>query len=126
MKQYVDGFVIPVPNDKLDAYKQLASDAGKLWMKHGALQYVECVAEDLDSAAQHGCLPFTQLAGTKAEETVIFAFIVYESRQERDRVNSKVMQEMENDSDQKDLSMPFDMKRMAVGGFETMVNLQAE
>jgi uncharacterized protein YbaA (DUF1428 family) len=125
-KQYVDGYVLTVPKKNLEVYKKMASDAGKVWMKHGALQYVECVGEDLNSAAKWGCLPFPTLTKAKPDETIIFAYIVYTSREHRDTVNAKVEKEMKDsgmDKEYCEKTMPFDMKRMAVGGFETIVNL---
>ena len=116
MKRYVDGFVMPIQKSKLKAYKRMAARAGKMWIKHGALQFVETVGEDLKSAKKWGCLPFPQMTKAKPNETVIFSFIVYRSRKHRDAVNAKVMKELEMD-------LPLDMKRSAVGGFETIINL---
>lgn len=111
---YVDGFVIPVSRKKLDAYKKMAKMGKKAWLKHGALDYKECAGDDL--AAQWGT-PFIRLMKLKPDETVIFAFIVFKSRAHRDRVNAKVMKEMGTPP----MEMPFDMKRMAYGGFKTIV-----
>lgn len=123
MKRYVDGYVIPVPRKKLDAYKKLAGEAGKVWMNHGALQYVECVGEDLKSAEKWGCVPFLKLTKARPNETVVFAFIVYRSRAHRDQVNAKVAKDpLMSPERMKDQPMPFEMKRMAVGGFETIVS----
>lgn len=122
MKRYVDGFVLPVPKKNLGKYKKMAGEGGKIWMKHGALQYVECIGEDLESASKWGCLPFPKMAKIKPNEIVVFSFIVYKSRTHRDRVNAKVMKDSDmNPSKQKE--MPFEMKRMAVGGFEMIVDL---
>lgn len=122
--KYVDGFVLAVPKKNLKAYKKMASDAGKIWMKHGALQYVECVGDDLKSAAKWGCLPFPEMIKAKPTETVVFSFIVYKSKAHRDKVNAKVMKDPKMDPEKcKDKSMPFEMNRMAVGGFETIVEL---
>lgn len=124
MKRYVDGFVLPIPKKKLAEYKKMAADAGKVWMKHGALQYVECVGEDLKSASKWGCLPFPKMAKAKPHEVVFFSFILYKSRAHRDSVNAKVMKDpLMNPAKHKDKPMPFEMKRMAVGGFETIVDL---
>lgn len=102
----------------------MAEAAGEVWMKYGALQYVECVGDDLKSAAKWGCLPFTTMTKTKPNETVVFSFIVYKSRAHRDTVNAKVMKDpFMSEEKWKDKPMPFEMKRMAVGGFETIVNL---
>ncbi len=115
---YVDGFVIPIPRKNLKAYKRMAEFGKKAWMKHGALDYKECVGEDF--RVQPGCgLPFPRLAKAKPGETVIFAYIVYKSRAHRDRVNAKVMKEMEKMGDMKE--MPFDVNRMTYGGFSTIV-----
>lgn len=124
MKRYVDGYVLVVPKKKLSVYKKMAAEAGKVWMKYGALQYVECVGDDLKSATKWGCLPFPKLAKAKPNETVVFSFIVYKSRAHRDSVNAKVMKDpLMDPAKHKDKPMPFEMKRMAVGGFETLVNL---
>lgn len=114
---YVDGFVLPVPEDKIDAYRAMAQNAGKIWIEHGALQYKECIAED--NTDQGFCMPFPKAFPVKQGETVIFAFVVYESREHRDEVNKKVMADERLKCDPND--MPFDAKRMAYGGFETIV-----
>jgi uncharacterized protein YbaA (DUF1428 family) len=113
---YVDGFVIPVPKKKLDAYKRMAKLGRKAWLKHGALDYKECVGDDL--ASKWGT-PFPRAMKLKAGETLVFAFIVFKSRAHRDRVNAKVMKEMDAMGVPKD--MPFDIARMAYGGFKTVV-----
>ena len=122
MKLYVDGYVLPVPKRKLEEYKKMASDAGKVWMKHGALKYVESVGDDMKSAIKWGCLPFPKMAKSKQNEAVVFSFILYKSRVHRDSVNAKVMKDPVMEK-HKDTPMPFEMKRMAVGGFEAIVNL---
>ena len=114
--RYVDGFVLPVPRKKLKAYVKMAKWGKRVWLKHGALDYMECVGDDLKS--KWG-IPFPRLAKLKAGETVMFSYIVYKSRAHRDRVNAKVMKEMEKTPMPKD--MPFDMKRMAYGGFKVLV-----
>ncbi len=120
MASYVDGFVLPVPKGKLAEYKKMASQGGKLWMKHGALQYFECVGEDLTPAWAK--MTFPKLAKTKPDETVVFSFIVFKSRKHRDQVNAKVMKDPALDPEKfKDKPMPFDMKRMAYGGFSAIV-----
>jgi uncharacterized protein YbaA (DUF1428 family) len=115
---YVDGFVLPVPRKNLAAYRRMAKKAGKIWIEHGALSYVECVGEDLDVKIG---LPFPKLARSARGETVVFAYIVYKSRAHRDRVNAKVMSDKRLKGSMDD--MPFDMKRMAYGGFSTIVDL---
>ena len=114
--KYVDGFVLPVPRKKLKAYVKMAKWGKRVWLKHGALDYQECVGDDLKP--KWG-LPFPRLARLKAGETVVFSYIVYKSRAHRDRVNARVMKEMEKSPMPKD--MPFDMKRMAYGGFKVIV-----
>lgn len=113
---YVDGFVLVVPEKKLAAYKSIARKAGKVWRDHGALDYRECVADDMN--VKFG-LPFPKLIKAKQSETVLFSYIVYKSRAHRDKVNAKVMA----DERLKKIPgpMPFDMKRMAYGGFKTLV-----
>jgi uncharacterized protein YbaA (DUF1428 family) len=124
VKRYVDGYVLPVSRKNLKAYQKMAQEAGSVWMKHGALAYYECVGEDLKSTAKWGCLPFHKMMKAKPNETIIFAFIVYKSRKHRDEVNAKVLKDpLMNPERHKDKPMPFEMNRMAVGGFETIVNL---
>ena len=114
---YVDGFVLPIPKKHLETYKRMATLGKKAWLKHGAVDYKECVGDDL--AAKWGT-PFTRVMKLKPGETVIFAYIVFKSRAHRDRVNAKVMKEMAaKGEDMKD--KPFDPKRMAYGGFQTIV-----
>jgi uncharacterized protein YbaA (DUF1428 family) len=124
MAKYVDGFVLVVPEDKVEEYKKMAGEGRDMWMKAGALEYFECVGEDLETKEMGGMKPlaFTEMARAKQGETVWFSFIVYKSREHRDEVNAKVMEEMQKlQEQQKDMSMPFDMKRMAYGGFEVAV-----
>ena len=113
---YVDGFVIPVPKKNLKAYARMARQGARMWMKHGALDYKECVGDDLQS--KWG-MPFPKLLKLKPGETAVFSYIVFKSRAHRDRVNAKVMKEMEQMGPPKE--MPFDMKRMVYGGFKTLV-----
>lgn len=126
---YVDGFVIPVPEGKLDAYREMAAHAGKIWMEHGALSYKECVLEDakptMPDDAPDGCkiTSFHELANTTEGETVIFAFIVYESRAHRDDVNAKVMADPRMGEGCDMNNLPFDPARMTYGGFEALVDL---
>ena len=117
MAKYVDGYVIPVSKKKLPAYLKMAKLAGKVWREHGALEFRECVGEDLKVK---GMTPFTKIAGCKAGETVMFSWIVYKSRAHRDRVNAAAMKDPRLAG--MDMStMPFDMKRMGWGGFEMKV-----
>jgi uncharacterized protein YbaA (DUF1428 family) len=116
---YVDGFVLPVPKKNLAAYRRIAQKAGRIWQQHGALEYRECVGEDLDVEMGR---PFPRQLRLKPGETVVFSWILYRSRAHRDQVNAKVMKDPWMASmDGK--SMPFDMKRMVYGGFETLVDL---
>jgi uncharacterized protein YbaA (DUF1428 family) len=116
--QYVDGFVLVVPKKKLQAYRSMAQKASKVWRDHGALDYKECVGEDL--AVKFG-VSFLRTARAKAGETIVFSWIAYKSRAHRDRVNAKVMKDPRIASmcDPKD--MPFDAKRMTYGGFKVLV-----
>jgi uncharacterized protein YbaA (DUF1428 family) len=118
MGRYVDGFVVPVPKANLEAYRRMAEDAGKVWREYGALEYTECVADDV----KPGKLSFPQSVNLEPDETVVFAWIVYESREHRDRVNEQVMKDprIANMDPQ---SMPFDGKRMFWGGFKLLVEV---
>jgi uncharacterized protein YbaA (DUF1428 family) len=115
---YVDGYVIPIPKKNLAAYKRMALWGRKTWMKLGALQYFECVGDDLGVMKDCG-LSFPKGIRTRAGETVIFAFVVYKSKAHRDAVNAKVMGEMTAET--MPAKMPFDMKRMMHGGFRVLV-----
>jgi uncharacterized protein YbaA (DUF1428 family) len=115
---YVDGYVLPVPKKNLAAYRRMARKAGKIWREHGALDYRECVGDDLN--VKFG-LPFTKLAKTKPSETVIFAWIVFKSRAHRDKVNAAVMKDKRLAGSMDPKTMPFDLKRMSFGGFKTLV-----
>ena len=115
---YVDGFVLPVPKKNLHAYTRIARKAGKVWREYGALEYRECVGDDL--AVKFG-MPFTRAIKLKPGETVVFSWIVYKSRAHRDRVNAKVMKDPRIAN--MDPTMPFDIKRMVYGGFTTLVDL---
>ena len=118
--KYVDGFVIAVPEKNLPAYREMAEEGAKTWKKYGALEYFECVGDDM--APEWAKLTFPKMAKTKEGETVVFSFIVYKSKAHRDEVNAKVMQDpVMNDPKNKDRPMPFDMKRMAYGGFQVIV-----
>ena len=114
--RYVDGFVIPVPKKNVQAYRRLALKAGKIWREYGALEFRECVGDDL---AVKGMVPFSRRMKLKPGETVVFSWIVFKSRAHRDRVNAKVMKDPRLDMDPK--SMPFDVKRMLYGGFKVLV-----
>jgi uncharacterized protein YbaA (DUF1428 family) len=120
MATYVDGFVIPIKKANIRAYKKMATLGCKTWMKHGALEYYECVGDDLDT--KWG-LPFKKLCKLKANETLVFAFVVYKSKADRNRINKLVMADPSmSPSGSKKMSMPFDMKRFSMGGFKTIVS----
>ena len=115
---YVDGFVAVVPKKNLAAYTRMARQASKLWREHGALEYHECVGDDLNNKF---CLTFPNGIKSKPGETIVFAYIVYKSRAHRDRVNAKVMKDPRLAAMMKDAAMPFDCKRMSYGGFAIKV-----
>ena len=117
---YVDGFVVPVKTKTLDEYRKLARKAGKIWLEHGALEYVECVADDVKKGK---VTSFPQSVQLKRTETVVFSYIVYKTRKHRDRVLAKVMKDkrLADMMDPKD--MPFDGKRMFWGGFADLVRM---
>ena len=115
---YVDGFVVPVPKAKLADYKKMAKKAGKVWIEHGALQYVECVADDVKSGK---VTSFPQAVKLKPDEVVVFSWIVYPNRKMRDKVNAKVMADPRLAAMMDPKAMPFDGKRMFWGGFKRMI-----
>ncbi len=119
MAKYVDGFVLIVPKKKLDAYRRMSRKAGKIWREYGALEYRECVGQDLK--AKFG-LPFGKLTKAKPSEAVVFSWIVYKSRKDRDKINAKVMADKRL-SGMDPNKMPFDLKRMSYGGFEIFVDV---
>jgi uncharacterized protein YbaA (DUF1428 family) len=124
MAKYVDGFLLVVPANKTEEYIKMAEGGRNLWMKHGALEYYECKGDDLKAPEMGGdkLRTFPEVAGASSTETVWFSFILFESKEHRDAVNAKVMAEMhEQMKDEADMQMPFDMKRMAYGGFQAMV-----
>lgn len=124
MAKYVDGFVLVVPKTKTAQYKKMAEEGKEMWTRAGALQYFECIGDDLVAKDMGGGkgLEFTKMAKADSNENVWFSFIVYRSRKHRDEVNKKVMAEMDKLKDKyKDFAMPFDMKKMAYGGFEVVV-----
>ncbi|MDB5808572.1 MAG: signal recognition particle [Betaproteobacteria bacterium] len=115
---YVDAFVVPVPKKKLDAYRSMARTASKVWRDHGALEYVESVADDVKPGK---VTSFPQSVKLKEGETVVFAYVVYKSRAQRDRVMAKVMKDPRLASMMDPKKMPFDAKRMFWGGFKAFV-----
>ncbi len=119
---YVDGFVFVVPKKNIKAYKKMADDGGKVWKKFGSIHYFECMGDDLKG--HPGTLPFPKLTKQKPGEITFFSFIVFRSKAHRNSVNKKVMAFFAKKySDAKMEDMPFDSKRMAYGGFKSIVNL---
>jgi uncharacterized protein YbaA (DUF1428 family) len=119
MDRYVDGFLIPIHKNKVNEYKQMAQKAGEIWKELGALEYYECVGDDLDIEEM---LSFKKVAGAYEDETVIFSWIIFESKEQRDTINEKAM----NDPRIKEMMKsgtepPFDYRRVAYGGFKTIV-----
>ena len=117
---YVDGFVLPVPTKNLAAYRRIAAKAGKIWREHGALAYLEAVADDV-KPGKHTSFP--QSVKLKPDETVVFSYIVFKSKRERDRINKAVMADPRLAKMMTPEAMPFDMKRMFFGGFKPIVEL---
>lgn len=117
---YVDGFIVPVPKKNLDAYRRMARLAGKVWKEHGALEFKECVADDVKVGKWTS---FPQSVKLKPDEIVVFSYIVYKNRAARDKINKKVMEDPRLGEMMKGKDMPFDGKRMIYGGFETLVDL---
>ncbi len=120
MARYVDGFVLPVPKRNLDAYRRQARKAGKIWREHGALEYRECLADDVKVGK---ITSFPQSVKRKRDETVVFSWIVFKSRAHRDRVNAKVMKDPRLADIMDPKAMPFDAKRMIYGGFSVLVDV---
>jgi uncharacterized protein YbaA (DUF1428 family) len=116
---YVDGFLLAVPKRKLALYRQISRKAGKVWREHGALEYRECAGDDLQTKFGR---PFAKAAGLRGGETVVFSWIVYRSRADRNRVNKEVTSDPRLAKMMKD-PMPFDVKRMSMGGFRVIVDL---
>jgi uncharacterized protein YbaA (DUF1428 family) len=124
MAKYIDGFVLVVPKGKEAEYQKMAEMGRDSWMKHGALQYFECRGDDLkqQEMGDEKSRAFAEMTGASTDENVWFSFIVFKSKEHRDEVNKKVMEEMSESAQwQGDFSMPVDMKRMAYGGFEAAV-----
>lgn len=117
--RYVDGYLLPVPKKNLRAYRKIAQKASAIWKEHGALEYRECAGDDLDN--KWG-VPYPRLLKLKRGETAVFAWIVYKSRAERDRVNAKVMKDPRMAKMMDPKKPVFDFKRMAFGGFTVMVD----
>ncbi len=117
---YVDGFVVPVPKAKLAAYRAMARKAGKVWREHGAIDYHECIADDVTVGKRTS---FPRSVKLKAGEVVVFSYIVYKSRRDRDRINKAVMTDPRLQSMMDPKTMPFDGKRMFWGGFKSLVRV---
>ena len=117
---YVDGFLLPVPKRKVKAYLEISRKAGKVWKEHDALEYRECVGDDLTIKNMTG---FPKVIKARAGETVVFSWIVYKSRAHRDAVNKKVMKDERLNAMMDPQHMPFDVKRMAMGGFTVAIDL---
>ena len=118
--RYVDGFVVPVQQSRLDEYRRLARKAGKIWREYGALEYVECVADDVDPGK---VTSFPRSVKLKPDEVVVFAWITYKTRAQRDRILKKVMEDKRFADMVDPKNMPFDAKRMFWGGFKSLVEL---
>ena len=117
---YVDGFLLPLPKKNLAAYRRMSRKAGKIWREYGALEYRECVGDDMNVK---GVKTFPKQLKPKGGETVVFSWIVYKSRADRDRINKKVMKDPRMAASMGSEPMPFDMKRMVYGGFKVLVDL---
>lgn len=116
---YVDGYVLPLPKKHIKAYQSIAKKAGRIWKEHGALDYKECIGENLKVK---GLVPFTKASKAKASETVVFAYVLFKSRKHRDTVNAKVMKDPRIHQICDPKNMPFDVKRMVYGGFKVIVD----
>ena len=117
---YVDGFVVPLPRNKLDAYKAMSKKCGEIWREHGALRYVECIGDDVKPGK---LTSFPQSVNLEDGELVVFSWIEYASREARDAINDKVMSDPRMADMMKPENMPFDGKRMIYGGFERLLEL---
>jgi uncharacterized protein YbaA (DUF1428 family) len=120
MARYADGFVIPIPKKNVDAYRRIARKAGSIWKEHGALEYRECIADDVKPGK---VTSFPQSVKLKRDETVVYSWIVFKSRAHRDRVNAKVMKDPRLADMMDAKTMPFDGQRMVYGGFNVIVDL---
>ncbi|HTI18301.1 MAG TPA: DUF1428 domain-containing protein [Trinickia sp.] len=120
MAHYVDGFVVPVPIADLEAYRRMAEQAGNIWLEYGALEYWECVGDDVKPGK---VTSFPQSVELKDDETVVLSWIVYDSREHRDSVNARVMEDPRMKEMMERQKMPFDGKRMFWGGFQTLIEL---
>jgi len=121
MSHYVDAYVLPLPKNNVEAYRKMAQKAGEVWREHGALEYIECVADDVKSGE---VTSFPQAVQLKDDEAVVFSWIVYESRERRDEVNAKVMADPRLAEMMDPKTLPFDGKRMFWGGFKSIVEFR--
>lgn len=119
MSTYVDGFVIPLPKNRIEDYRKMAELSGVIWREHGALDFYECIGDDMDAKDM---VSFPQLAGAGPDETVVFSWVVYQSREHRDEVNAKVMADPRMAEMMDPTNPPFDCKRLAFGGFKVLVH----
>ena len=120
MSRYFDGFVVPVPKDKVDAYREMAERAGRIWREYGALEYIECIADDVKPGK---LTSFPQSVELKPDETVVLSYIVYPTREDRDRIIEQVMKDPRLEDMMDPANLPFDAKRMFWGGFRGLVEL---
>ena len=119
MSRYIDGFIIPIPIARIDDYRVMAEKAAVIWKEHGALDYWECIGDDMDVK---DVMSFPQLANTKPDETVIFSWVVFESREARDAANAKIFADPRMNEMMESSGEIFDCKRMAYGGFKQLVH----
>jgi len=127
MAKYIDGFVLVVPKKNFDDYRKMAREGAKMWLKYGALDYKECLGDDMhpNMGGMTPALTFPKLVDTKKNEDVWLSFIVFKSKAHRDQVNKKVMAEMNKLAEKyKNMPIPFDMKRFAYGGFKVVVDVK--
>lgn len=117
---YVDGFILPLPKKNIEAYKEISRKCGAIWREHGALEFRECIGDDVKPGK---LTSFPQSVNLEPDETVVFSWIVYESREQRDAINDKVMKDPRMADMMKPEAMPFDGKRMVYGGFDMQVDL---
>ena len=120
MERYVDGFLLPISKDNIEKYKEVAAKAGEVWREHGALEYYECLADDLD---HENMVSFMKAAGASEGETVVLSWIIYPSKEDRDRINAAVMSDARIKEMMVPGSEPFDCKRMAYGGFKILIRM---
>lgn len=123
MGKYIDGFVLPLKMEKVDAYRRMSQKASNIWLEHGALAYVEAVGDDLES--EHTA-EFRKMAGAADDETVVFAYVVYASKEDRDRANAAIMEDERIKAMMEGEEHPFDPMRMAYGGFRAIVEASKE